>query len=110
MGTHPNGPSKVLAGDKEIWLSDWIDTNLDVLGGSVEETFNGKLPFLFKVLSVNKALSIQAHPNKAHATQLHEERPEVYKDPNHKPEMAIGKDSQYPRRGGGVNEATFLDP
>lgn len=91
MGTHPNGPSKVLGGENEMFLSDWIDANLDVLGPTVKETFDGKLPFLFKVLSVNKALSIQAHPNKSHATVLHKERPEIYKDPNHKPEMAIGK-------------------
>lgn len=91
MGTHPNGPSKVLGGENEFLLSDWIDANLDVLGPRVKETFDGKLPFLFKVLSVNKALSIQAHPNKSHATVLHKERPEIYKDPNHKPEMAIGK-------------------
>jgi len=89
MGTHPNGPSKVLGGENELLLSDWIDANLDVLGPRVKETFDGKLPFLFKVLSVNKALSIQAHPNKSHATVLHKERPEIYKDPNHKPEIAI---------------------
>lgn len=92
MGTHPNGPSKVLVGgDKEMLLSEWIDANRHVLGGTVEGEFDGKLPFLLKVLSVNKALSIQAHPNKSHAFLLHKERPDVYKDPNHKPEMAIGK-------------------
>ena len=91
MGTHPNGPSKVLFEGKEILLSEWIESNEHVLGGAVKEAFDSKLPFLFKVLSVNKALSIQAHPNKSHATLLHKERPEVYKDPNHKPEMAIGK-------------------
>lgn len=89
MGTHPNGPSKVLFEGKEILLSEWIKSNEHVLGGAVKEAFDSKLPFLFKVLSVNKALSIQAHPNKYHATLLHKERPEVYKDPNHKPEMAI---------------------
>ena len=41
------------------------------------------------MLSVAKALSIQAHPDKRHAEKLHAERPDVYKDPNHKPEMAI---------------------
>lgn len=51
-------------------------------------TEDGSLPFLFKVLSVAKALSIQAHPAKDHAAKLHAERPEIYKDPNHKPEMA----------------------
>lgn len=91
MGTHPNGPSTVLGKGKEILLSEWIESNNDVLGEAVKEAFDSKLPFLLKVLSVNKALSIQAHPNKVHAAFLHRERPEIYKDPNHKPEMAIGK-------------------
>lgn len=42
-----------------------------------------------QVLSVNLALSIQAHPNKTLAQELFKTRPDVYKDPNHKPEMAI---------------------
>ncbi len=41
------------------------------------------------MLSVKKALSIQAHPDLETARRLHAERPDVYKDPNHKPEMAI---------------------
>lgn len=44
---------------------------------------------MFKVLSVNTALSIQAHPHKELAEKLHREQPAMYKDPNHKPEMAI---------------------
>lgn len=47
------------------------------------------LTFLFKVLSVRTALSIQAHPNKSLAEKLHVEFPDVYKDPNYKPEIAI---------------------
>lgn len=47
------------------------------------------LPFLFKVLSVGKALSIQAHPDAALARTLHRDFPQHYKDPNHKPETAI---------------------
>ncbi|CAD7930585.1 unnamed protein product [Amoebophrya sp. A25] len=47
------------------------------------------LPFLFKVLSVGKALSIQVHPDKSLAEKLYREQPTVYKDPNHKPEIAI---------------------
>eukprot|EP00411_Alexandrium_monilatum_P055567 CAMPEP_0175434438 /NCGR_PEP_ID=MMETSP0095-20121207/53904_1 /TAXON_ID=311494 /ORGANISM="Alexandrium monilatum, Strain CCMP3105" /LENGTH=350 /DNA_ID=CAMNT_0016733979 /DNA_START=110 /DNA_END=1162 /DNA_ORIENTATION=- len=50
---------------------------------------DAKLPFLLKVLSIEKALSIQAHPDRALAERLHRERPDVYKDPNHKPEIAI---------------------
>lgn len=41
------------------------------------------------MLSVAKALSIQAHPDKDLAARLHKEQPEVYKDDNHKPEMAL---------------------
>merc|ERR1719191_2603139 len=47
------------------------------------------LPFLFKVLSVRTALSIQAHPDKSLARVLHNRQPDMYKDDNHKPEMAV---------------------
>lgn len=47
-----------------------------------------ELPFLSKVLSVETALSIQAHPDKKLAEILHREKPDMYKDDNHKPEMA----------------------
>lgn len=36
-----------------------------------------------------KALSIQAHPNKELASVLHKMQPGLYKDGNHKPEMAL---------------------
>lgn len=65
MGTHPRGDAKIL--DNHIsqkTLGQWIADNQDSLGSKVKDTFNGKLPFLFKVLSVETALSIQAHPNK----------------------------------------------
>lgn len=65
MGTHPRGDAKIL--DNRIsqkTLGQWIAENPDCLGSKVKNTFNGKLPFLFKVLSVDTALSIQAHPNK----------------------------------------------
>lgn len=90
MGTHPNGPSIVkIPGEKDVPLSDWVKQNPKQLGSEVKRFFKGNLPFLFKVLSVRTALSIQAHPNKEHAEQLHIDRPDMYKDPNHKPEMAI---------------------
>ena len=47
------------------------------------------MPFLFKVLSINQALSIQAHPNKTLARELHKRDPKNYPDSNHKPEMLI---------------------
>ncbi|CAD7934882.1 unnamed protein product [Amoebophrya sp. A120] len=47
------------------------------------------LSFLFKVLSVSTALSIQLHPDKPTAQRLFREHPDIYKDANHKPEIAI---------------------
>ncbi|XP_024413204.2 mannose-6-phosphate isomerase isoform X2 [Desmodus rotundus] len=90
MGAHPRGDAKIL--DNRIsqkTLGQWIAENQDCLGSKVKDTFNGKLPFLFKVLSVGTALSIQAHPHKELAEKLHLQAPQHYPDANHKPEMAI---------------------
>ena len=56
----------------------------EALGPKLVAKFGTDLPFLFKVLSVEKALSIQAHPDKELAAKLHAEKPTVYRDPNHK--------------------------
>merc|ERR1712093_570514 len=59
------------------------------MGHDITSKYSSKLPFLFKVLSINKALSIQAHPNKKLAEKLHAQDPKNYPDDNHKPEMTI---------------------
>ncbi|XP_006866539.1 PREDICTED: mannose-6-phosphate isomerase isoform X2 [Chrysochloris asiatica] len=90
MGTHPRGDAKII--DRRVsqkTLGQWITENQDCLGSKVKDTFKGQLPFLFKVLSVETALSIQAHPNKELAEKLHLQSPEHYPDANHKPEMTI---------------------
>ncbi|MDR2343758.1 MAG: mannose-6-phosphate isomerase, class I [Spirochaetaceae bacterium] len=81
MGTHPRGPSFAVLDEGENPLS----------------SFSGSLPFLLKLLAAEKPLSIQAHPDKAHAeagyareNALHVplDAPERgYKDQNHKPEI-----------------------
>ncbi|KAJ8107174.1 hypothetical protein ONZ43_g6820 [Nemania bipapillata] len=87
MGTHPSNPSKDLESGRT--LLDLVESNAMLLSPSVRARYGPKLPFLFKVLSINKALSIQAHPNKTLAEQLHAKDPRNYPDDNHKPEMAI---------------------
>eukprot|EP01084_Bolivina_argentea_P239330 402287_1 len=77
MGTHKKGPSSVILDSK----SNKTQLLSDFLGA--------ELPYLYKVLSVARSLSIQAHPNKELAEKLHKDRPNVYKDDNHKPEMAV---------------------
>ncbi|CAM9201735.1 unnamed protein product [Ectocarpus sp. 13 AM-2016] len=87
IGTHPSGPSRVVRdGSPGPLLKEILDDNPHVLGAI---RWKGDLPFLFKVISISKALSIQAHPDKRLAERLHAERPDVYKDDNHKPEMAV---------------------
>jgi mannose-6-phosphate isomerase len=78
MGTHSAGPS--MCEEKPL---------ADVAGG--------ELPFLFKLLAVEKPLSIQAHPNKAQAQEGFmreneaglslDDRRRNYRDANHKPEI-----------------------
>eukprot|EP00039_Didymoeca_costata_P019560 m.338018 g.338018 ORF g.338018 m.338018 type:complete len:420 (+) comp18290_c0_seq1:81-1340(+) len=90
MGTHPKAPAVISGGEHDGKdLGTFLLENKDALGTKVVEKFEGKLPFLFKVLSVNQALSIQAHPNKDLGKILHERDPAHYPDPNHKPEMTI---------------------
>ncbi|KXX75937.1 Mannose-6-phosphate isomerase [Madurella mycetomatis] len=87
MGTHPSNPSRDVTTGRT--LLDLVQDNQSLLAPSVAARYGSKLPFLFKVLSINKALSIQAHPNKKLAEQLHARDPRNYPDDNHKPEMTI---------------------
>ncbi|UNI21243.1 Mannose-6-phosphate isomerase [Purpureocillium takamizusanense] len=87
MGSHPSNPSKDVVTGRS--LLDLFSENKALLSASVSGKYGDKLPFLFKVLSINKALSIQAHPNKKLAEQLHARDAKNYPDDNHKPEMAI---------------------
>uniref|UniRef100_A0A914E7H7 mannose-6-phosphate isomerase n=1 Tax=Acrobeloides nanus TaxID=290746 RepID=A0A914E7H7_9BILA len=83
MGAHSNGPSKLV--ESGISLADYIRDHPESLGQHEQ----GSLQFLFKVLSVETALSIQSHPTKEQAKILHKNDPKNYPDDNHKPEMAI---------------------
>ncbi|KAH8118040.1 mannos-6-phosphate isomerase [Phellopilus nigrolimitatus] len=89
MGTHPKSPSRLLDGST---LAEHLASNPSLIGDDILTHFDasdGNIPFLFKILAIEKALSIQTHPDKQTAEQLHAEQPDIYKDPNHKPEMAI---------------------
>lgn len=84
MGTHAGAPSQI-----ELPQAPEVRKNLSDIAG--------ELPFLFKILAVDKPLSIQAHPNKKRAEEgfANEEEAGIslhspkrnYKDRNHKPEI-----------------------
>jgi mannose-6-phosphate isomerase len=78
MGTHPSSPS--IGKDSSKPLSEILSSNPSLLGDKVAKKFGkGELPFLFKILSIQKALSIQAHPDKPLAEKLHARDPKNYK-------------------------------
>jgi len=81
MGTHPSNPSIVKSTSTP--LSKVLASNPSLIGDKVSQKFgNHELPFLFKILSIHKALSIQAHPDKDLAKQLHARDPKNYKGIN----------------------------
>ncbi|KAL8677828.1 MAG: hypothetical protein Q9186_005773 [Xanthomendoza sp. 1 TL-2023] len=87
MGTHPSLPSKDVETQRS--LLELVQDNKALMSSEISQKYGDKLPFLFKVLSIRKALSIQAHPNKKLAQELHAKDPKNYPDDNHKPEMTI---------------------
>ena len=97
MGTHPNGCSIVKQGSINVSLSELIEQDpCTFLSQGTAEAF-GDLPFLFKILAADKALSIQVHQNKQDAELGYAKEQELgvplsafnrnYKDANHKPEL-----------------------
>ncbi|KAK8893039.1 hypothetical protein M9Y10_030296 [Tritrichomonas musculus] len=75
MGDHPSAPSLTADGGKRL--------------SEVIKVGEKKLPYLFKILSIQKPLSLQCHPNLSQAVMLHQKDPEHYPDPNHKPECGF---------------------
>ena len=98
MGAHPGSPSLVDRGAGPQPLDQLIAADpARELGPSALARFGPQLPYLFKVLAVGRALSVQVHPTleQARAGFADEEArgipldaPErTYRDRNHKPEM-----------------------
>uniref|UniRef100_A0A1A9W4H8 mannose-6-phosphate isomerase n=1 Tax=Glossina brevipalpis TaxID=37001 RepID=A0A1A9W4H8_9MUSC len=91
--TLANTPDCQIDEDKpyaELWMGDHQcgPSIVKSTGQKLNEVLKERLSYLFKVLSIRKALSIQVHPNKKEAEKLHKDCPGLY-DANHKPELAI---------------------
>ncbi|XP_040174304.1 probable mannose-6-phosphate isomerase [Anopheles arabiensis] len=84
MGDHVSGPATLKTDGKGLDEAIRADP-----AGMIGSSTGQQLPFLLKVLSIRKALSVQVHPDKTEAEKLHRQFPDIYKDPNHKPELAI---------------------
>jgi mannose-6-phosphate isomerase len=99
MGAHPSAPAMVETPEGAVALDQMIAENtIQFLGAKTTDRF-GSLPYLFKILDVEKMLSIQVHPSKENAEKgfnkeqiagLPIDAPHRnYKDQNHKPEVMV---------------------
>lgn len=101
MGAHHKGMAQIrMANGSYKYLNEFMNQNpQEILGKEVVQTFQNKLPFLFKVLDVKQMLSIQSHPTKAVAQKGFEKENQqgialtafnrTYRDNNHKPEVMV---------------------
>lgn len=88
MGTYPVNPSYVLSTGED--LQDVLDANREkLIGQTVLDKFGSKLPMLPKILSMEKALPLQIHPDIELSKKLHAKDPKQFSDTNHKPEISI---------------------
>lgn len=100
MGTHPNGPSylyeqpdktlsSLLASSPNTFIGPAVLAKFSKTSGQDASAQKPELPFLFKVLSIAKALPLQAHLNKTLADGLHNKDKKTFVDANHKQEIAL---------------------
>ena len=100
IGAHAKAPSMAELSGGQKPLDELIAEEPDtILGQAANAHFDGRLPYLFKILDVHKMLSIQAHPTLAQARHgFARENGEGirldagnrnYKDDNHKPEIGV---------------------
>ncbi|KAF1750759.1 hypothetical protein GCK72_017310 [Caenorhabditis remanei] len=85
MGTHPDGPAQLKKCSTR--LSTYLAKHPSPLTNN-NSAKNIHLPFIMKVMSIRTTLSLQVHPTKEQARELHENDPVNYPDRNHKPELA----------------------
>ena len=94
FGAHPDSPSTIVDGPLDAAIAA---DPAGLLGAEVAAAFDGRLPFLLKLLAAEHALSIQVHPTLAQARAgfaaeqargVPLDAPDRnYRDANHKPEL-----------------------
>ncbi|MFI6868726.1 mannose-6-phosphate isomerase, class I [Nocardia sp. NPDC050406] len=102
FGAHPADPARILIDGSDKSLLDVLAADPQRELGAVAREFDGKLPFLLKILAAEEPLSLQAHPSieQARAGFARENHAGVaidspmrnYRDENHKPELVVALD------------------
>ncbi|RPA13041.1 mannose-6-phosphate isomerase, class I [Gordonia sp. OPL2] len=102
FGAHPAGPAVCVGadGDSDSDLLTAIDSDqIGMLGERTVASFEGRLPFLMKILAAEEPLSLQAHPSSEQAREGFDREnaqglridaaDRNYRDPWHKPELIV---------------------
>ncbi|MGY3552776.1 mannose-6-phosphate isomerase, class I [Williamsia sp. R60] len=100
FGAHPAAPAIVRDDARENTLLEVIDADPRAeLGTLCAERYDGRLPFLMKILAAEEPLSLQAHPSLQQAKEGFARENERgidvgapdrnYRDENHKPELVV---------------------
>lgn len=100
FGAHPAAPAVVRDDARENTLLEVIDADPRAeLGTLCAERYDGRLPFLMKILAAEEPLSLQAHPSLQQAKEGFARENERgidvgapdrnYRDENHKPELVV---------------------
>jgi mannose-6-phosphate isomerase len=98
IGAHSSGPSHLVRSGRRAGLDEVIAADpVTELGAEAAERWQGRLPFLLKVLAAARPLSLQTHPTSEQAASgfAAEEAAGVpidapqrlFRDTNHKPEL-----------------------
>lgn len=95
LGAHSSDPATI----DGTRLDELIAHNPSMIGSTAQLEFDGRLPYMLKLLSAGRPLSLQAHPNRREALEgfNQENTTEValdaknrtYKDPWDKPELLV---------------------
>lgn len=98
VGAHPGSPSRLVGGGPTLDAYLAADPE-SLLGPVVTERFGDRLPYLLKILTVERPLSIQVHPTvpQAQAGYAADDAAQIpisapnrrYRDRSHKPEMVV---------------------
>ncbi|WP_084099651.1 mannose-6-phosphate isomerase, class I [Demequina sp. NBRC 110051] len=96
-GAHDSAPSWVPDEHGHMPLDELIAQHpVEMLGADAVERWGARLPYLLKILAIEKPLSIQVHPTLEQAREgfAREQRgtggaPHSFLDPFHKPEMVV---------------------
>jgi mannose-6-phosphate isomerase len=91
MGAHESGPCGITRDGVATTLADAIRQDpVAELGERCAADFEGRLPFLLKVLAPGRAISIQAHPTAEQAREVRERDGDAtYVDDWAKPELLV---------------------